>query len=76
MADSNKTSKRSKSDQAGCNWVTDPFTELPPEARPPAKGRMGKLRRVTCPGCGLDYWTNRPTDLCKDCQKKDIEIAP
>ena len=73
MADAKK---KPKSDQVGCNCVTDPFAELPPETRPPAKPRMDKLRQVTCPGCGLKYWTNRSTDLCKDCQKKDIKIAP
>jgi len=68
--------KKLNSDKAGCNCVTDPFAELPPEARPPSKPRLGKLRPVTCPGCGLKYWTNRSTDLCKDCQKQDIKSTP
>lgn len=72
--------KKRKSDSPklalpGCSCVTDPFAELPPEARPPAKPVMGKLRQVTCPGCGLDYWTNRSTNLCKDCEKKGINIT-
>ena len=36
---------------------------------------LGKLRQLTCPGCGLKYWTNRLTDLCTDCQKKDNKIT-
>jgi hypothetical protein len=70
MADSKR---KSKPDQAGCTCLTDPFADLPPAARPPAKLQLGKLRSVTCPGCGLKYWTNRATDLCKDCQKKEIK---
>lgn len=57
-----------------CPCVTDPFKDLPPEARPRLKPRMGKLRQVTCPGCGVKYWTNRSTDLCPDCQKKNVKI--
>ena len=72
MTDSQKTSK---SDKAECNCVTDPFADLPPEVRPPSKSRLGKLRPVICPGCGLKYWTNRLTDLCKACQKNDIKIT-
>lgn len=33
---------------------------------------MGGLRKVTCPGCGLVFWTNRNTDLCIECEKKGI----
>jgi hypothetical protein len=73
MADSKD---KSESKQSSCCCLTDPFAELPPEARPPARSRMGRLRQVTCPGCGLKYWTNRSTDLCKGCQKKDIKITP
>jgi len=29
---------------------------------------------VTCPGCGLVYWTNRATDLCVECEKKGVRI--
>ena len=66
-----ESQKRSRSVPVGCNCVPDPFAELPPEARPPSKLRMGKLKKVTCPDCGLNYWTNRSTDLCKDCQKNE-----
>ena len=50
MADSEK---ESKSSQSGCSCVTDPFADLPPEARLPSNPPMGKLRQVTCAGCGL-----------------------
>jgi hypothetical protein len=53
-----------------CSCVQDPFAALPPELRPKSKPTMGGLRKVTCPGCGLSYWTNRATDLCVDCEKK------
>ena len=72
---SEKTKEKTKPTLPGCSCVTDPFAELPPEARPPAKPPLGKLRQVTCPGCGLKYWTNRSTDLCKDCQKKGTNIT-
>jgi hypothetical protein len=53
-----------------CSCTSDPFADLPPELRPRRKKHMGNLRQVTCPGCGLQYWTNRSTDLCIACQKK------
>mgnify|MGYP006308950535 CR=1 FL=1 len=45
------------------------FGALPPELRPRAK-KNTNLRKVTCPGCGMVYRTNRKTDLCIDCEKK------
>jgi hypothetical protein len=56
-----------------CSCTQDPFSDLPPELRPHAK-IMGDLRKVTCPGCGLVYWTNRKTDLCIECEKKDAHL--
>ena len=56
-----------------CSCVTDPFASLPPELRP-RKNTMGGLRKVTCPGCSLVYWTNRKTDLCTDCEKKGVRL--
>ncbi len=70
-----KKPDKSKPTTAGCSCVTDPFAGLPPEMRPRPKPKMGKLRQVTCPGCGLKYWTNRSTDLCMDCQKKGIKTT-
>ena len=54
-----------------CICVTDPFSTLPPELRPRPK-KKSSLRKVTCPGCGLVYWTNRKTDLCMECEKKGV----
>ena len=52
-----------------CSCNQDPFAGLPPDMRPRPKNTMGDLRQVTCPGCGLIYWTNRKTDVCIDCEK-------
>ena len=57
-----------------CSCIQDPFAALPPELRPPLKPTMGGLHKVTCPGCGLSYWTNRATDLCVDCEKKGVKL--
>lgn len=57
-----------------CTCVQDPFLELPPELRPRPKNVMGSLRKVTCPGCGFVYWTNRETDLCLTCEKKGVRL--
>jgi len=59
---------------AVCTCITDAFADLPPELRPRPKARMGNLRQVTCPGCGLKAWTNRSTDLCPDCEIKNVKI--
>lgn len=56
-----------------CACIQDPFAALPPELRPKAQPRMGGLRKVTCPGCGIAYWTNRATDLCVECEKKGLK---
>jgi hypothetical protein len=58
-----------------CACVQDPFAALPPELRPRSEPRMGSLRKVTCPGCGKLYWTNRATDLCLDCEKKGVRAV-
>jgi hypothetical protein len=55
-----------------CSCVGDPFANLPPELRPRPVSTMKGLRKVTCPGCGIVYWTNRPTDLCLECEKKGV----
>ncbi|GAB4473506.1 MAG: hypothetical protein Kow00124_12570 [Anaerolineae bacterium] len=64
-----------------CSCVSDPYADLPPELRPDreqeiAKRRRFGLRKVTCPGCGLVYTTNRETDLCIDCERKGVTIPP
>ena len=50
----------------------DPYASLPPEMRPKAAAKKDGLRQVTCPGCGLMYWTNRKTDLCVHCEEKRL----
>jgi hypothetical protein len=59
--------KDSKEQRAGCGCVQNPFSSVPSEMRPRPK-RKSDLRKVTCPGCGLVYSTNRETDLCMDCE--------
>jgi hypothetical protein len=49
--------------------MRDGFGAVPPELRPRPK-KNNNLRRVTCPGCGMVYRTNRETDLCMNCEKK------
>ena len=56
-----------------CSCMTDPFTSLPPKLRPRTKDVMSGLRNVNCPVCGFDYWTNRNTDICIDCEKKGVK---
>lgn len=57
-----------------CTCVQDSFAALPPELRPRPAPKKGGLRKVTCPGCGMVYWTNRKTDLCPDCEKKGVRL--
>lgn len=51
-----------------CTCTGEDFSALPPELRPRPK-KASSLRKVTCPGCGLVYRTNRKTDLCMACEK-------
>lgn len=53
----------------GCACNRDPFASLPPELRP-RKDAMSGLRKVVCPVCGLNYWTNRDTDVCSECEER------
>lgn len=57
-----------------CTCVQDPFADLPPELRPKPVEKVSGLRKVTCPGCGLVYWTNRKTEVCISCEKKGIRV--
>lgn len=54
-----------------CTCMGDGFADLPPELRPRVQ-KKSSLRQVTCPGCGLVYWTNRPTDFCMECEQKGL----
>ena len=49
-----------------CSCIQDPFAALPPDLVPRPTPKKSLLRRVTCPGCGRIYRTNRKTDLCMD----------
>ena len=61
---------------AGCACNADPFASLPPEMRPRTDVMSG-LRKVVCPVCGLNYWTNRDTDVCSGCERKQpARVAP
>ncbi len=57
-----------------CTCVQDPYADLPAELRPKPVEKFGGLRKVTCPGCGLVYSTNRKTDLCIQCEKKGVHF--
>ncbi len=70
MVESNGTGDRPPE----CTCMGDGFGALPPELRPKSKKKSG-LRKVTCPGCGLVYRTNRETDLCMDCEKKQRQAS-
>lgn len=65
MSDSRDGRKRS----SRCSCRKDPFRNLPHDLQPAAK-KTTSLRKVTCPGCGLVYRTNRATDLCMECENK------
>ena len=52
-----------------CTCMGDGFAALPPELHPRPQ-KKSSLRKVTCPGCGLVYWTNKETDSCMECEKK------
>jgi len=52
-----------------CCCNADPFADLPPDERPRNRSPLGNLRRVICPVCGLEYWTNRGGDVCSGCAK-------
>ncbi len=67
-------SKESSSPLVACTCGKDAFAALPPELRPRAQ-KKSSLRQVTCPGCGLVYWTNRATDLCMECERKGSASA-
>ena len=58
-----------------CTCGQDPFASLPPEIRPRSSPKKDGLRKVTCPGCGLVYYTNRKADLCVGCEKKGVRFS-
>jgi hypothetical protein len=63
--------KPPKGDGKGqCSCTADPFVSLPAELRPKSTMAKAGLRYVTCPNCGMKFWTNRLTDLCIKCEVK------
>jgi hypothetical protein len=75
MSDSQNTPKNQKELQpSNCSCEKDPYTDLPPELRPKNRTWKAGFREVTCPSCGLEYWTNCEGDLCMDCKKKGVQI--
>lgn len=62
-------SKNSESQAVQCTCVNGSFAALLRELRP-RPNKKSSLRKVTCPGCGLVYSTNRSTDLCMECEAK------
>ncbi len=76
MSEQNTNKNPINSQQPACNCVKDPYAELPPELRPKNRTLKSDFREVTCPGCGLEYWTNCEGDLCLDCKKKGVQIPP
>jgi hypothetical protein len=72
----NKQSSNQESqnkDLRSCDCNADPIAILPPELRPKQKSWKSGLRKVTCRGCGLIYWTNRETDYCQKCKAEGLE---
>lgn len=37
---------------------------------PKGEGDKGMLRKTTCEVCGKQYWTNRESNVCFDCESK------
>lgn len=64
-----------KPDPLLCSCIQDLFVDLPPDLRPKPVQRMRGLSKVTCPGCGLVYWTNRKTDVCPGCERKGFCVV-
>ena len=47
----------------------DPYSELPADLRPENSTKKNGLRKVTCPQCRQEYWTNRERDDCIRCEQ-------
>lgn len=68
--------RQEKGEQGVCSCVSDPFSSLPPELRPRPKPKKSGLRQVTCPSCGLNYWTSRSGDICIQCERQGAKAPP
>lgn len=64
----NNAARRSESEPS-CSCVSDPFASLPPDLQPKPRPKKGGLRQATCPRCGFEFWTNRKTEVCLDCER-------
>ena len=58
---------------SGCDCVQDPFASLPPDLHPKNKTWKSSFRKVTCPGCELEFWTNMNDNFCFGCRKKGVQ---
>jgi hypothetical protein len=58
--------------EASCSCIQDPFASLPSELRPRPEPKKGGLRKLACPQCNQEYWTNRDTDVCIQCERSSI----
>jgi hypothetical protein len=65
--DENETEAEANVKPGGC-CCGDPHSSLPAELRPKPCAKNDGLHQVTCPGCGLTYWSNRKTDVCVTCE--------
>lgn len=74
MSELNFPKNKKDPQPSNCSCVKDPYTDLPSELRPKNRSWKTGFREVTCPSCGLEYWTNMEGDLCMDCQKKGVQI--
>jgi hypothetical protein len=70
-----KSSDQEK-DQSLCSCVADPFASLPSELHPHNRSFTDQLHKVICQGCGLIFKTNRKTDFCLECEKKEPGLDP
>ena len=67
--DEERTDAEADVKPGGC-CCGDLYASLPAELRPKPAAKADGLRQVTCPRCGLLYWTNRRTDVCVRCEEK------
>jgi hypothetical protein len=69
MSDAEETgASRDPGGMEPCCCGQDPMGALPPELRPAPPSALSGLRSAKCPRCGLEFWTNRPTDVCSRCE--------
>jgi hypothetical protein len=67
MSKEEKTPLENQESRSCCSQ--NPYDALPPTLQPKNKTWKTRFLQVTCPDCGLDYWTDREIDHCNECQK-------